>query len=326
MDSLLKAAGDLLGKLMSGGGSGSGSSAATPATTAATTCPNGYYQTSTQTSDPCAYYVPVTTIATSSIDTNALLNALNASSTDLTNLTNTNTNTNTNLNSDLSTTADVTGTFQSPNSQTGTTTPGLSGSIQTTGTGATFIANNVQSNSETSAFFGGEGVAGFIGNLVGGWCTARPWASGFIASIIPPAFFDGLCTKGGFTVGAPATAAAVSSQASGTLTQTPVATQAARPQSTLQQAITPTATLIPPRVDIWAVPSTVPLGARAEIFWNTENVTNCTETSPDGSFTQTSLSGGAATVPLTGPTTFTISCLDAGQNPVTDYVTVSISG
>ena len=74
------------------------------------------------------------------------------------------------------------------------------------------------------------------------------------------------------------------------------------------------------------MPATVPLGARTTIFWNTENVTNCTETSPDGSFSQTSLSGGAATVPLTEATTFTISCLDSQQNPATDYVTVSIAG
>jgi hypothetical protein len=94
----------------------------------------------------------------------------------------------------------------------------------------------------------------------------------------------------------------------------------------LQQATAPTAPVLPPRVDIWAVPTSVPLGARTTIFWNTENVANCTETSPDGSFKQNSLSGGASTVPLTEATTYTISCLDSQQNPQTDYVTVTISG
>jgi hypothetical protein len=84
--------------------------------------------------------------------------------------------------------------------------------------------------------------------------------------------------------------------------------------------------LLPARVDIWAVPASVPLGARTTVFWNTENVTNCTETSPDGNFNQTSLTGGAATVPLTGPTVFTISCLDSQHNPTTNYITVRISG
>jgi hypothetical protein len=113
-----------------------------------------------------------------------------------------------------------------------------------------------------------------------------------------------------------------------TLTQTPtnqhLNSTGAPSHPQVQQAVPVTTPVVPGRVDIWAVPPSVALGARATIFWNTENVSNCTETSPDGSFRQTSLSGGAATVPLTEPTTFTISCLDSGQNPTTDYVTVNI--
>ncbi len=315
MSSLLQAAGQLLGQLMSGGsgsGSGSGSSAGN-----SNTCTGTYYQSSVQTSDPCAYYVP-STVPTSTVDTSSqdLLNALGETGS------NTIDTSGVDLNNNLTTTANVTGTFQAPNSQTGTTTPGLSGGIQTTGTGATFVANNVQDNTETSAFFGGDTIGGFVNTLIGGWCEARPWAGGFIASIIPPSFFDGLCSSGGFTVGTPTpAAAATSNQSNVTLSQTPVQQTAPVQQTTL-----PTTQIIPARVDIWAVPATVPLGARTTIFWNTENVTNCTETSPDGSFSQTSLSGGAATVPLTEATTFTISCLDSQQNPATDYVTVSISG
>jgi len=65
-----------------------------------------------------------------------------------------------------------------------------------------------------------------------------------------------------------------------------------------------------PSVSIWAVPPSVPSGARASIYWNTQGVTQCSETSSDGSFIQITLSGGAATAPLTSATTtFTISCL-----------------
>ena len=313
MGDLAKTIGQILGQLMSGSGSGSDSGSSD---TPAATCPNGYYQSSVQTSDPCAYYVP-STVPTSTVDTSGqdLLNELGQTGS------NTIDTSGVNLNANLTTTANVTGTFQAPNSQTGTTTPGLSGGIQTSGTGATFVANNVQSNTETSAFFGGDTLGGFVKNLIGGWCEARPWAGGIIASIIPPSFFDGLCTHGGFTVGTPAPVVAASNQTSATLTQTPV-----QHTTPTQQTALPTTQLIPARVDIWAVPSAVPLGARTTIFWNTENVTNCTETSPDGSFNQNSLSGGAATVPITQATTFTISCLDSQQNPATDYVTVSISG
>ncbi|MDP2649104.1 MAG: hypothetical protein Q8P19_04390, partial [bacterium] len=61
------------------------------------------------------------------------------------------------------------------------------------------------------------------------------------------------------------------------------------------------------------------------IFWNAQGVTECTETSPDGSFNHTTLSGGAATVPLVRATTFTISCLVPDGSYVSSYVTVNIS-
>ncbi|HVM73402.1 MAG TPA: hypothetical protein VMU13_00790 [Candidatus Paceibacterota bacterium] len=273
--------------------------------------------------------VVVTTASNTSTNNNANNNTNN----------NTNTNSNTTdttttINPDLTTTANVTGTFQPPNTQTATLTPGLTGAIQTTGSGGTFVANNVDTNanSETSSFFGGDAIGGFVNNLISGWCQSRPWASGFIASIIPPSFFDGLCTQSGFTVGTPvsttATTQTASTQIQTVLTQTPVQTSATPNHSTTAPSspVPTQAPFIPPRVDIWAVPSTVPLGARTTIFWNTENVTSCSETSPDGSFNQSSLSGGAATVPLTQATVYTISCLDTQNNPATDYVTVSISG
>jgi hypothetical protein len=349
---LASAIGQALGSLMSAasGGSGSSDTPTTP-TTGTTGCTTSYYDTSdpsVPSEDPCAIYVPTTTLGTTSSSTDSsiqsLLDALNGTpggslngssgsvgSTDTSG---------TALNPDV-TTASSTGSFNPfGNLPVATSTAGLSGSIELASTSATFVTNDIQGNVETASFFGGDTISGFVSNLVGSWCTSRPWASGFIASIIPPSFFDGLCTNGGFTVGAPQPAANGSAagsdsgitetQATGyvSLTQTPVdqtQTQTQPATAVIQTASASTTPYIPGRVDIWAVPPSVPLGARTTIFWNTENVSNCTETSPDGSFSQTSLSGGAATVPLTEPTTYTISCLDSQQNPVTDYVTVDIS-
>ena len=77
--------------------------------------------------------------------------------------------------------------------------------------------------------------------------------------------------------------------------------------------------------DIWSVPATARLGSRVTIFWSAKNVVSCIETSPDGSFAETSLSGGAATVPITGPTTYSISCTQADGKHVNNYVTVEIA-
>ena len=357
---------DLMGKGGGGGDSGGGGSGSGGDSAGNSSTCTSYYQVTTPSSDPCAYYVPSNT-ATSGVNTSGqdLLNALNGgqtgtnlinqlngnlSSTSVTNTntnnntnpnintnsdTNTNTNTNTdtntgtNLNTDLTSTANVTGTFKPAGPYQSPTTPGLSGSIQTTGTGATFVSSDIKNNTQTSSFFGADTLGGAVRNLVSGWCRSRPWAGGFIASIVAPSFFDGLCTHNGFAVGAPVlpTVAPSNNIPSYTprtnivLTQTPIQKQ--KPK--ILQVIASSTPLLPPRVDIWAVPPTVPLGARTTIFWNTENVTNCTETSPDGSFSQTSLSGGAATVPLTEATTYTISCLDSQHNPATSYMRVKIA-
>jgi hypothetical protein len=198
---------------------------------------------------------------------------------------------------------------------------------------ATFVGNlrDTAKNTETSSFFGASTFGGAVKNIISGMCRSRPWALGIIASIIPVSFFDNLCAQGGFGVGASATNTSnvpiqgyVETQGSsrGGATRPPIIVRAtSTPPKPLATSTTP---LLPPRVDIWAVPSSVTLGARTTIFWNTENVSHCTETSPDGSFNQTSLSGGSATVPLTAPTIFTISCLAQDGKPATAYVTVKI--
>jgi hypothetical protein len=189
---------------------------------------------------------------------------------------------------------------------------GLTGDILFLGNGATIFGTGLDMGNNT-------GVAGFFGNNTFGggqpqsvaiqMCKARPWAAGFLSNILPVAFFDGLCTAHGYQVGNPPPPA-------------PIA-RAVNIQQTAPPATTTPAAAS--RVQIWAVPASVPLDTRVSIFWNTQGVTDCTETSPDGSFNQTSLSGGAASQPLSGATTFTISCLDTGGNTVTDYVTVNLS-
>jgi len=192
---------------------------------------------------------------------------------------------------------------------------GARGDINVRTDGATIIGGtrDVQGNVEVAGFFGSEtfGDQGSQG-LVSGWCKSRPWATNFLSKIVSPSFFDGLCTWRGFQVGTPPPP-----KPAVTLQQTP------KPKP-IATTTTPTTPQIPPKVDIWAVPASVPLGGRTSIFWNTQGVTSCTETSPNGGFNQNSLSGGAATQPITSATTFSISCLAPDGTPVTGSVTVNL--
>jgi hypothetical protein len=232
----------------------------------------------------------------------------------LINLSNTNTNTNTNI-----TGASTTGATSSPTVQLNPNVGGAQGNIQVVPNGATIVANTVDtgSNSAVAGFYGADTLgAQQPTSLVAQLCQNRPWAGNFLSYIIPPSFFDGLCQWQGYTVGTPP-AQQSSPQSNVTLTQQSVPATSA--------PTTPSAPTVQPQVQIWAVPASVPLGARTTIDWAAQGVSNCTETSPDGSFSQNSLQGSAATVPLTGATTFTISCQAPDGTPVTDYVTVNIA-
>src|SRR3989344_958253 len=202
----------------------------------------------------------------------------------------------------------TTGTFVMPPG-------GLRGDINARPVGATVVAGSrdTQGNVEVAGFFGASTFSGQGGGLVGAWCKSRPWASNFLGKIITPMFFDNICKSRGYQVGMPPPPPAV------TLQQTKK--PATKTATTTAATTTPA---IPPKVDIWAVPASVPLGGRTSIFWNTQGVTNCTETSPNGGFNQNSLSGGAATQPITAATTFSISCLAPDGSPVTGSVTVNL--
>ena len=203
----------------------------------------------------------------------------------------------------------TTGTFVMPPG-------GLRGDINARPVGATVVAGSrdTQGNVEVAGFFGASTFSGQGEGLVGAWCRTRPWATNFLSKIITPAFFDNICKSRGYQVGTPPPPPAVTLQ------------QTKKPKTTAAPATVATSTTpaIPPKVDIWAVPASVPIGGRTSIFWNTQGVTNCTETSPNGGFNQSSLSGGAATQPITAATTFSISCLAPDGSPVTGSVTVNL--
>jgi hypothetical protein len=211
----------------------------------------------------------------------------------------------------------------------GRLTPGLQGDIAVTNTSARITAKNrdTASNSEVAGFYGTVnptlgGSTSFGARI----CQARPW-SGLISYVIPASFFDSLCERRGYstkkTVSPPVQTPTTPR------TQAPTVAPAPKPKTaTTTVATTTTVTTYsgPPGVaDVWAVPAAVPIGSRTSIFWNTKNVASCTVTSPDGSFNEKSLSGGASTVPLSGPTTFSISCIGLDGKPATDFVTVKMA-
>lgn len=321
-----------------GGGGGTPPSGTPPAGCTA------YYTVTVPTSDPCARYVQPNsnsilgdTSGTQNTASQALLDALNGGTQSSVNaalggdgssggnvsdgilgqVTNQNINVlRTQGAGQNQTTPPVGGTLanQAVSLQSGT-----QGNIEIRGEGATVIANarDVQANTEVAGFYGGDtfGTTQPQG-IVAKMCQSRPWAGAVVSFIIPPSFFDSLCAWRGYQVGIPIPPSPAQ--------QTVIIRQEGPAQNTTQPAST-TSSTIPPEVDIWAVPAKVTLGGRTSIFWNTKGVVSCNETSPDGSFNENSLSGGASTVPLSGPTTFTISCLTPDGKPVTDYVTVNLA-
>ena len=339
LDASLGQLGQLLGQLMGKLMQGQPSQPSTPTTPPLTTtgCQGPTFQTSdiTQLSNPCAQYVAPnnvitgpggTTTGNGACDTlSQLLGTCGTSDT-----TNTNTNDNANFNDRVNppTTQHETGSVIqnvfNASSTSGLGVPGVLAPSQGSGGDITLLNNgatiygymlNPVNNTGVAGFFGGNGSFAPPQGLAATMCQNRPWAGGFVASLIPPTFFDNLCTWRGYRVGPPPAPQAPVVQ----LQQT----QPTKKPPTTAPAATSTPT-VPAMVRIWAVPASVPLDTRTSVFWSTQGVTDCTESSPDGNFSHASLSGGAATVPLAGATTYTISCLDSGGNPVTDFVTVNI--
>lgn len=206
---------------------------------------------------------------------------------------------------------------QTPN-YTSSVQEGGRSDLRVSATGITLEAGfrNFSANTDTSAFFGASVKAPTPAERL---CLVRPWQNSIISPYIPATLFDDACAKRGYRAGivaaaAPAAKPAVSTQ--------PVS--ATKPGATAKA--TSTVPYVAPSIDIWAVPSSVSIGSRTSIYWYSKGVESCTVSSPDGSFRQNALANlyGASTVPLTGATIFSLSCLAPDGSPVTDFVKVGV--
>lgn len=316
--------------LFKGGGGGGGGGGSTPTDTytgtGATGCTQTYFVTQPST-DPCAIYNPDPLSSGLGGVSDSLLDALKGTDTTGGTVIKVTTSTSTGTTNSTATTPTNTATttvsvtpINAPGSasSTGLRPDGFSGDVQELSAGATIIGNFREGLSEVAGFFGAGTLGGGASKSAAGrLCENRPWAQGLLSNVIPTSFFDGLCRWSGYQVGM-AQQAQVQAQ-SGT-SFIPGAGSAKVQNTTPAQAqYAP----IQGEADIWAEPVNVRLGARTYIFWNSRNVVSCRSEGP--SFLQTSLSGGAATVPIAGPTTFTIECQTAASTTVRDSVTVQIA-
>jgi hypothetical protein len=335
-----------LSALISGSGS-SNNGGSSPYTYNTGGCTTQYYYTSDQNAlvDPCAIYSPTVSTSTNvnSTDLSSLLNSLNSSNTlpsvTPSNPQNTISDYLNNVASDTAgygTGGDVS-SYQTPISDilnstvyydntTGSNTPdasstplnngapapanGLTGNITTLGGGVTIYASNRTDTSQTSGFFGLNGAATQL-------CQSRPWASNFLSYVIPATFFDSLCNWAGYSTTSQQTPASPTAGSSGQSGSQTISVGAPQATTTYENTAQASAT-------IWARPSVVSIGGRTNIFWISQNVTACTESSSDGNFSGSTTSGGASTVALSGPVTFTIECRGLDGAPVSNSTTVTI--
>ena len=312
--------------LMNSLNSSSGGSSPTGSGTCGT-----YYQVWAPTSDPCAYYVPGATGQngiSNTIDTSFAMPTQNTSNvSDLFKELYGNTQSEL-MNLGSSSIKDLGKAIASTTKGTSTNTTtygdglsnglgqGVSGNVEYTDHGATVVVTRQGTTSAVAGFYGSDTTGTFSQQgIVAKWCKERPWATNFLRFIIPPMFFDSLCTLRGYRVG---------SSAPGTTPGVENTTKSFTSGTTVSGTQTQVSSGPKPQADIWSVPPAVKLGARTTIFWSAKNVISCEESSPDGNFSQKTLSGGAATVALSGPTTFTIVCTAADGSHVSDYVTVNI--
>lgn len=206
------------------------------------------------------------------------------------------------------------------------TSEGVLGDIRIIGNGVTILASNRDSiyNKQTAGFSGSFVASGATAQSVyTSLCASRPWATGFIATIVPPSFFDGLCSLRGYKVGGAGAKSTGAASASGATTNVTKKQKTTTPPAIGLVVVDKKPDVIP-EVDIWAVPASVSAGNRTTIFWSSKKAESCAVASGDGRFSQTGLSGGKASGALTTGTTFTISCTSSTGNHVNDFVTVNV--
>lgn len=331
LDQVQKILGDLMNKLMQQG-QGQGTPPATPPTSGVAGCYGATYTVTQPSSDPCAIYNP--SLSDTILNSTTTMSETGTSVSDLLNqMSNTNTNTNTTQSSAsdlLSAAAGATTTAAATATRATTSVfttgpaliPGLRGDIQVLTSGGTVIAGsrNTAANTEVAGFYGGTTFSGQSQGVVASICRSRPWSGNFLSYVLPANFFDGLCIARGYQVGA-------AQQVAPTVTVSQTQPRPiSQPTSTATATTsTPSVPTVEPKVRIWSVPTKVPLGSRASVFWTSQGVSSCSVTSSDGNFSHNTLSGGASTVALTGNTTFTISCAVPGGSTVTESVTVNLA-
>lgn len=84
-------------------------------------------------------------------------------------------------------------------------------------------------------------------------------------------------------------------------------------------------TVVQPKVTIWSEPKAVSLGTRAQVYWNSKDVLaeTCRVTGP--SFSERGGYGGAATVPINTPSTYTLTCIGADGATTTAKTVVDLA-
>lgn len=204
---------------------------------------------------------------------------------------------------------------------------GTWGEIQANASGVTITAGAHDTDGRTGVggFYGYDTVPGVQPlDLAKHMCVARPWASSGATTLIPPTFFDSICTARGYKTSPAASAPA----GGGAGTAAPKSSAPAPTVKTPPKTATSTAPAVPtvpPKVYIVAVPSSVKIGSRTSVFWNAVGVKSCLVKSPDGSFNGTTLYGAASTVPLTGETVFSIVCIKPDGSQISNFVKVRIA-
>ncbi|MEK7107360.1 MAG: hypothetical protein AAB899_04205 [Patescibacteria group bacterium] len=199
------------------------------------------------------------------------------------------------------------------------------GDIQAAASGVTITAGGHDTDGRTgiAGFYGYDAVPGVTPQaLAQRMCNARPWTSSSATPVIPPSFFDSICTARGYKAGS---APPASSAGAGAGTSANSSSVAPKATTTTSKRQGPIEVMGPAKVYITAVPASVKVGSRTSIFWNAVGVRSCITTSPDGSFSGNTLSGAASTVPITGETIFSIVCLKPDGSQIANYVRVKLT-
>ena len=215
-----------------------------------------------------------------------------------------------------------------PRTATITVQSGTWGDIEANASGVTITAGAHDKDGRTGVggFYGYDTVSGVQPlDLARQMCAARPWTRSSATTIIPPSFYDSICTARGYKTSTALPATSAGTGAGTSKSSAPASTAKPPTKTATTSPAKPVAPAVPPKVYITAVPSSVKLGSRTSIFWNAVGVKSCLITSPDGSFGGNTLYGAASTVALTGETVFSIVCIKPDDSQISNFVKVKLA-